>query len=166
MSKQKGHTGYWEVSLSEPALEGGISAYVFEEGGVAPTNIIRTDQNWGVKIEWFLKGSLVPFICGYWCVSLHFESMGSPIGPDFNEDEFDLKTYELKLDPCKKLDEYGRAVYDYEFKVPAYTIKPEHCGRPYKVVTSVTYKTICNKPGPMAGFVEGPMIQFYSPEQG
>jgi hypothetical protein len=157
--------GKFEVSLSNPALGGGIEAEVYEVGGAAPTNIIRADQDWGVNLKWYLKGTLVPFICGYWCVTLHFESIGSPKGPDHNEDEFDLHAgYEIKLDPCKKPDAHGHYWYEYDFKVPKGKIKPGHCGRPYMVVAAITYKTMCNRPGPMAGFVQGPMIQFYQPE--
>jgi hypothetical protein len=158
-------TGQFEVSLSDPALSGGIEAEVYELGGPTghnATSIIRHDQDWGVKIKWYLEGTLVPFVCGYWCISLYFESMGSPAGPDHNQDEFDLRAaYEVKLDPCLKPDADGHYYYYYDFKVPKGTIKPGHCGRPYKVVAAVTYKTLCNRPGPMAGFVEGPMIQFY-----
>ncbi|MDX2039654.1 MAG: hypothetical protein SF097_00310 [Acidobacteriota bacterium] len=141
--------GTFEVSLTNPALSGTIEADVYEQGGVAPTTIIDYDQEWGVKIKWQLSGSLVPFICGSWCVSLYFESMGA--GP-----EFDLhRTHTLELNPC------GSGKYDYDFRVPRGTIRKEHCGRPYKVVAAVTFVTKCGKPGPMAGYVEGPMIQFY-----
>jgi len=154
--------GDFEVSLSNPALAGGIEAEVYEVGGVAPSSIIRADQDWGVKIKWFLEGTLVPFICGSWCITLYFESMGSPDGPDYNEDEFDLHSkYEIKLDPCITPDDCGRYWYCYDFKVPKGTVKPGHCGRPYLLVTAITYKTMCDRPGPMAGFVQGPMIQFY-----
>jgi hypothetical protein len=158
--------GKFEVSLSNPALAGGIYADVYEvEFPDTPTSIIRSDQNWGVKIKWYLEGTLVPFVCGYWCINLYFESMGSPKGPDHNEDEFDLRApdHKFKLDPCLKPDKDGHVWYYYDFKVPPGTIKPGHCGRPYKVVAAVTYETICDQPGPMAGFVEGPMIQFYDP---
>jgi hypothetical protein len=142
-------TGTFEVSLTNPALSGTIEAEVYEVGGVAPGTIIDVDQDWGVKIRWQLSGSLVPFICGSWCVSLYFESMGD--GP-----EFDLRrTQTLELEPC------GSGKYEYDFRVPRGTIRREHCGRPYKVVAAVTFRTRCGKPGPMAGYVEGPLIQFY-----
>ena len=157
-------TGQFEVSLSDPALAGGIEAEVYEADGKT-NSIIRADQDWEVRIKWYLEGTLVPFICGYWCVSLYFESMGSPKGPDHNEDEFDLRAdHSIKLDPCLKPDKDGHVWYYYNFKVPKGTIKPGHCGRPYKVVSAVTYETVCDRPGPMAGFVEGPMVQFYDPD--
>ena len=141
--------GTFEVSLTNPALAGSIEAEVYEVGGASPTTIIDFDQEWGVKIKWQLTGSLVPFICGSWCISLFFESMGN--GP-----EFDLNNnHKLKLNPC------GNGHYEYDFRVHRGTIRKEHCSRPYKVVAAVTYETECDRPGPMAGFVEGPIIQFY-----
>src|SRR5215510_808827 len=142
--------GQFEVSLTNPALAGKVYAETYEVGGVAPTTIIRADQDWGVKIKWYLEGSLVPFICGYWCISLYFESMGSPAGPDHNEDEFDLRSDDkIKLNPCIKPDKAGHYWYEYDFRVHKGTIKPGHCGRPYKVVVGITYETTCDRPGPM-----------------
>ena len=178
-----GYEGSWEVSLHQGPLSGGISAVVYEEppygyaGDIGTTNIIRADQDWGVKIHWYLEGCLVPFICGWWCVNLYFEGMGSPrnygsgpkgdygTGYDNSDVEFDLHAEcKIPLNPCLKLDSSGHANYCYDFKIPKGTIKPEHCGRPYKLVASVTYETVCGHPGPMAGFVEKPMIMFYDPE--
>lgn len=138
-----------EVSLSNPALAGYIEAEVYEVGGAAPTTIIDFDQDWGVKLKWDLTGSLRPFVCGTWCISLFFESIGD--GP-----EFDLRhDHRIPLDPC------GNGHYEYDFRVRRGTVKKEHCGRPYKLVVAVVYETACHRPGPMAGFVELPMIQFY-----
>lgn len=180
---QGGYEGSWEVSLHQGPLSGGISAVVYEEppdgygGDIGATNIIRADQDWGVKIHWYLEGCLVPFICGWWCVNLYFEGMGSSrnhgyghkgdydTGPDSSDEEFDLHAEcKIPLNPCLKLDSSGHANYCYDFKISKGTIKPGHCGRPYKLVASVTYETVCGHPGPMAGFVEKPMIMFYDPE--
>lgn len=138
-----------EVSLSNPALAGTINAELYEVGGASPTTIIDYDQDWGITLDWQLTGSLVPFVCGTWCISLFFESIGN--GP-----EFDLHhDHEIKLDPC------NGGKYHYDFKVRKGTVKKEHCGRPYKLVVAIVYETECHRPGPMAGFVELPMIQFY-----
>ena len=47
--------------------------------------------------------------------------------------------------------------------VKAGTVKPEHCSTPFKLATTVVYKNACGLPGPMAGFVEGSILQFYDP---
>jgi len=145
-------TGNLEVSLPEPYLGGGISAEVYEVEGATPTNIIRTDQEWGVRIRWQLEGSLAEFICGTWCVHLRMESMGPG-----EELIFDASP-EIPLDPC------GDGEYSYDFRVPPGTVKDEHCSIPYKPVVTVSYRTACHRPGPMAGFVELPLVQFYDAE--
>jgi len=76
--------GFLEISLPEPYLDGDISAEVFELKGAEPNAIIRTDQEWGIKVRWTLKGSLAEFICGEWCLHLRLESVGP--GPDLKFD--------------------------------------------------------------------------------
>ncbi|KPV51130.1 hypothetical protein SE17_22980 [Kouleothrix aurantiaca] len=146
--------GSFEVSGSPHLLKGTIAADVYELGGVAPTNIIRIDEAWKVSIDWELIGSLKSMVCGTWCLHLHLESIGKG-------EELDLfdgsREVHVKLDPC------GNGQYHYDFTVPAGTVKPEHCSTPYKLVTTLTYLNECGRPGPMAGFVEGQILQFYDP---
>lgn len=142
--------GNFEVSLPAPYLDGEIYAEVYEVGGARPTSIIRTDQDWGINLHWDLKGSLAPFICGRWCVHVFLESMGP--GPEL---KIDSNPKYIPLDPC------GKGEYYFDFRVPRGRVTGEHCSTPYKLVVTVTYLTACDKPGPIAGFVEGPLIQFY-----
>jgi len=144
--------GNFEVALPELYLGGEIYAEVYEVGGASPTAIIRTDQEWGVKMHWDLKGSLTEYICGEWCVHLFLESMGP--GPELKLDA----RREIPLNPC------GDGEYYYDFRVKPGVVTGKHCSTPYKVVVTVTYLTACHKPGPIAGFVEGPIVQFYEPD--
>lgn len=149
-------TGYFEVSGDPTLLGGSIKADVYEVGGAAPTNIIRIDQDWRVSIDWELNGSLKSMICGTWCLHLHLESIGRGSELDLPDPAGEI---EVPLDPCG----YGK--YHYDFVVRAGTVKPEHCSTPFKLVTTVVYKNACDRPGPMAGFVEGGILQFYDPGQ-
>jgi hypothetical protein len=146
--------GSFEISGDPELLSGYISADVYEVGGVAPKNIIRIDQDWFVRLNWALEGTLKSMICGTWCIRLHLESIGKG-------DELDLpgayREVEVPLDPC------GDGRYTYDFVVKAGTVRPEHCSTPFKLVTTVVYKNSCDLPGPMAGFVEGSILQFYDP---
>ena len=141
--------GFLEVSLPEPYLGGDISAEVYEVKGAKPVSIIRTDQEWGVKVRWTLKGSLAEFICGEWCLHLRLESLGP--GPELLFDA----SKRIPLEPC------GKGEYEYDFRIKPGRITGAHCSIPYKPVVTVTYYTACHKPGPMAGFVELPILQFY-----
>jgi hypothetical protein len=146
--------GYFEVSGDPELLYGSISADVYEIGGVAPKNIIRIDQDWLVRLNWALEGSLKSMICGTWCLNLHLESIGKG-------QELDLpgayNEVRVPLDPC------GDGRYTYDFVVKAGTVRPEHCSTPFKLVSTITYENSCGLPGPMAGFVEGSILQFYDP---
>ena len=107
--------GSFEVSGDPNLLSGYISADVYEVGGVAPTNIIRLDQDWRVHLDWALEGSLKSMICGTWCIHLHLESIGK--GP-----ELDLPDpgpeIQVPLNPC------GNGHYTYDFVVKSGTVKP------------------------------------------
>jgi hypothetical protein len=146
--------GYFEVSGDPELLYGSISADVYEIGGVSPKNIIRIDQDWVVRLYWALEGSLKSMICGTWCLNLHLESIGKG-------QELDLpgayNEVRVPLDPC------GDGRYTYDFVVKAGTVRPEHCSTPFKLVSTITYVNSCDLPGPMAGFVEGSILQFYDP---
>ena len=132
-----------------PPLKGGIEAELYENG--APTNyIIRADKEWSIKVHWYLKGALKDCIGGFWCLTLFLESIGP--GPEF---KIPYQEGYIPLDPC------GDCNYWYEIKVPAGKIDAKHCSDPYKLVVALTYLTPCKKPGPMAGFCELPMVQFY-----
>ena len=147
----KTYDGKLEASLEEPLLYGDISARLYEKDGVKPTTIIRTDQAWGVKVDWFLQGSLTEYICGYWCVRVSLESIGE--GP-----EKSWESKHIRLNPC------GDGTYSYDFKFKPGDITADFCSTPYKLVVTVTYISDCYRPGPIAGFVELPIVQFYHAE--
>jgi hypothetical protein len=145
--------GNFEVSLPEPVLTGEVYGTVYEVAGAQPTTIIRTDQEWGVKLHWDLKGPLAKFICGEWCIHLFLESIGK--GPELNLDPYPYQS--IPLDPC------GDGEYNFDFRVQPGKVTSEHCSTPYKLVAAITYVTPCGKPGPISGFLEGPILQFYEP---
>jgi hypothetical protein len=132
-------------------LTGDIAAYVTEVDGVDPTTIIDVNKDAKVHISWRLDGALTPFVCGHWCVSIFLESIGE--GPELS---LPAEPAEVPLHP-----EPGPKAYEAWILIPAGTIAPEHCSVPYKLVSTVTYRTVKGRPGPMAGFVEGPVLQFY-----
>lgn len=143
--------GFFEVSGTPVLLKGEIEGELYEVGGADPTTIIRTDQAWYIRLHWKLQGTLVNMICGEWCINVHLESMGR--GREFNfPEDGDIR---VPLS-CKANGEYWADVH-----VPAGKITPEDCASPYKVVTTLTYRNPCDKPGPIAGFVEGPLVTFY-----
>jgi hypothetical protein len=144
--------------LRTPLLTGTISTpTVTEIGGVNPNNIIRTDQDWQVKLDWSLQGSLLntPFFnfVGNWVVRVYLESMGPskeyeiPVGGSgahvsvatFTPGGLDKRDYTTTIHVAPKAVEPGI----------------------YKMVVAVTYESSPGVPGPIAGFHEGGMLQLY-----
>lgn len=128
-------------------LNGKIEAEVFEDGGTEPTSIIGTDQSWYAHVTWEFNGLLVPLIGGWWNLQLHLESMGP--GSEYSlPDPADV----IPLTP-------GENNYSHHIEVTAGTVDTGA----YKLVTTLTYTDLTDNPGPIAGYVEGPMLQFYEP---
>ena len=147
------YEGKLEVSFPEPHLYGQISAQIYEKNGPEPTTIIRTDEEWGVRIYWDLKGCLAEYICGEWCVRVCLESIGD--GPEQN-----WEAPRISLNPC------GDGCYYYDFQFKPGQITADYCSTPYKPVVTVTYHSPCYRPGPVAGYVELPILQFYQGKRG
>jgi hypothetical protein len=145
--------------LVDPLLQGAIvGAAVSETGGVSPTTVIRTDQAWEVKVDWNLEGSLLgtPFFSfvGEWVVSMFLESMGPTT-------EYALPTaggVRLSVDTFTSTIDTHR---DYTATIPV-SANTVDAGV-YKMVVAITYESSPGSPGPIAGFHEGGMFQFYTP---
>lgn len=164
------YAGEFEVEFLEH-LTGTIGAKVYEVGE-APSRILDINDDWVVEIDWSLTGEAQRFVCGSWGVDVYMESIGK--GPEFELPDEDLEN--IPLNPT------GDGHYHTAINVPAGFIKThvetwreelkEHGHLPgdresdivYKMVCTVTYKDVGGRPGPIAGFVEMPMLQFYSAE--
>ena len=124
------------------------------EPGCAPANVIKVGEHgtdFYVLLKWTLRGSLVRMIAGTWCVNVSFES----IGPG---EEFEYPEYaEIPFEACRQ------QVYYHQILVPKDRVSDKHCGTPYKLVATLTYKDPCGVPGPIAGFVELGTVLFYNP---
>lgn len=143
--------GTVEIDFPDFDLKAYLHGYVWEADERPTNHIINIDEDWGIKLHWGLRGKWARVLCGYWCVGAHFESIGP--GPEFRlpAEKDDL----IPIDPC------GTLRYEHNFRVPARFVKPTYCSSVYKVVLTLTYRTHCKKPGPIAGNYKLPMLQFY-----
>lgn len=150
--------GNFEISGQPKLLEGYMEADVYELGANGEpqnnTSIIRTDQDWGVVFKWGLRGPLSRMICGVWCLHVNLESIGP--GPELNLPS--EEGFHLHFKGCAGT-EFTKVIC-----VPKGIVSGKHCSVPYKLVATVTYLDECDRPGPMAGFVEGTIVQFYEAE--
>ena len=141
-------TESFEVSGGPDLLKGKITHASIHEvtSPTVPNNIIRIDQDWFVHLEWQLTGSLLRMIDGTWLIQTFLESVGP--GPEV---ELNKPGMTLNLD--------GSTDYKFEFHVKAGEVEVGS----YKMVTTIKYRAPDGLPGPMAGFYEVPLIEFYDP---
>src|SRR5262245_25636800 len=62
-----------------------ITATVVDQNGVAPSTIIRANENWSVRVNWRTTGIATGMISGTWHLHAYLES----IGPGVDLDLFD-----------------------------------------------------------------------------
>jgi hypothetical protein len=113
-----------------------------------PATIIRTTQAWSIVVDWDEIGLFCGILPGNWRVEAYLESMGP--GTDFNIGE--------ALDPI--------ACGHHQVTIPVVAgnpaLAPGEFQTPFKLVVTLTAEW----PGgvaryPMAGYLEGPILQFY-----
>lgn len=134
---------------------------VWESVPTREINIIRTDQDWGIKLEWVMSGLDALMSVDEWHVSLFLESTGS--GP-----EYDLPSggpiVVLNQDPV--VSTFDPVTGERTFKLTItidHTVDPIAPGTYWLTSTLQYYFVGTNNPWPCAGFFEGPMLQFYKP---
>jgi hypothetical protein len=116
-----------------------------------PASVIRTDQEWAVRVRFQTSGGLSHVLTGTWHVGVYIES----IGPGM-EEEIALLHTPLTPGP-------GTVSYNVDLVIPANRITvPDHQTQPFKLVTTVSYIQPDGQPGAMAGYIEGPIIQLYN----
>jgi hypothetical protein len=148
---EKGYVeGEFEVEFI-PYLTGTIGAKVWEQDE-EPSHILDIHDEWYVRVDWTVTGSLERFLGGTWSVDAYMESIGK--GPEFELPDIDGI-------PMNRAGAYSATITvpgDYVVTHGAET------DIVFKLVCTVTYRDPYGQPGPMAGFVDYPMLQFYLAE--
>ena len=117
----------------------------------APSSVIRTDQEWAVRVNFETSGGLSHVLTGQWHIGVYIES----IGPG-QEEEIALTHIPLRPGP-------GTVSYTADLVVrPGRINVPDHQTKPFMLVTTVSYIQPDGRPGAMAGYLEGPIVQFYN----
>ena len=119
------------------------------EPGEPPTRIFDIHDTVEVAVEWSLPLPLARMICGTFDCDLFLESQG-------RGEEFEIEGPVVKLD-------HAKTTYNAVITIPADRIHPApgETDIPYKLTVTVIYKDELGRPGPIAGFVELPMVEFY-----
>jgi hypothetical protein len=137
-------------------------ANVFEELPELVTNVIQTTQSWGVQLEWVMTGLEARRGHGHWNMRVFLESMGE--GP-----EYDLPG----AGPITILNSEGtwdaaageRTFANVPGKLPLDidpAVDPVAPGT-YRLTATILYYDDADVPLPVAGFFEGPILEFYDP---
>ena len=122
-----------------------------EKRGVAPPNIIATNQDWSIRLAWTLCG-LEPFF-GNWLVKVYLESMGP--GMDYVLPSDDGARIALVDGDMKAMNVYS---YSNELNFKAGEIAPGI----YWLVATIAWEKHPGKLGDLMGFSEKSMLQFYT----
>ena len=141
-------TGELEIELLGAFINTPMTA-VASEPGEPPTRIFDIHDDVVVTVDWSLPLPLARMICGTFTVNLFLESQGKGR-------EFDIDGPPQTLDPTK-------TAYHAEILIPHDTIVPSagETDIPYKLTVTVNYRDQLGRPGPIAGFVELPLVQYY-----
>jgi len=149
------------IESNSSDYQGTMQAEPFEitpPGVLVTSRIIRNDQSWGIKVDWEMHGNVVEFLDAEFRVRVLLESMGPGT-------EYDLPSAgpvivgTLSVTPT------------YPGGVPTRTYTANIDLAPgsvevgtYLVVTVIQmYERSTGNPTPIAGFVDGPMIQVFKP---
>ena len=113
---------------------------------VTPTPIssIRTDQSWGVAVEWTTTGPLNHLMHGDWELICYLEQMG--VGEFALPGNTNIVSFVPAPNPYSHVFSFGPGT------VPAGA---------YRIVLTVTMMGHSGYRGPIAAIGEGPVIQFY-----
>jgi hypothetical protein len=114
-----------------------------------PSTVIKTTQPWAIQVNWRVIGIAAPVIFGTWYVEGYLESMG--IGA------------ELEV-PEGATPMAGAGDYTVNLLVPAgfVPVTPGEPSTPFKLTVTLTARALNGVPYPMAGYIEGPILQFYT----
>lgn len=140
----------FEVLAGTDLVATDINVVVTDPNGIAPALVIHKDDPWKITATWKLSGTFSTLLQGQFKVHAHIESMG----------EGDEKHVADMVVPAQMANP---ANYTAEINVPGGVahVEPNDTSTAYKLVTLVTYEWSPGKVSAMAGYNEGPILQFY-----
>ena len=124
---------------------------VVDIGRNAPQNVIKNTQPWRIEVEWHEEGLMAGVLPGNWVVDAYVESIGQG-------GEFKVGTAATPM---------AFAAHNVVINVPASNaaggvpLAPGEQTTPYKLVVTLTADNGAGGRYPMAGYAEGPILQFY-----
>lgn len=141
-------------------LSGEILATTHFDPDQDRNNVLEIDRHWFVKAQWYLEGPIASYLGGTFHVQVVVEGIG-------RGDEETLATVDVPTSSGYMVGD--QLMFSQWIHIPSRLENPNPnkvINRPgvYKLVLVLTYTRPTGKTGRIAGFTEGPMIQFYEPE--
>ncbi len=134
-------------------LKGDITTFTYQEPGPSTNTVLDIKQPWDVTVGWTVEGLGAAWMTlTNWHVKLNVESMGPGDEKKVAEETILGSEYQMI--------DFTHFKYEKKLTIPAGTIGDEGV---YKLVVILTHDgPLPGVPDRSAGFLEGPMLQFYS----
>lgn len=144
--------GFFDITMQT------ITANQIKEpsSALAPSTVMPLNQAFTIDIQWDVDGVLWPMLGGSWDLHAYLEKMGTGLDLDLT----DLANHIIPFTFANTapIPPPPPVHYHRQFDVPAGTVTQEGA---YKLIVTLTYRNLLDMPGPMAGYWEGPILQFY-----
>lgn len=108
-----------------------------------PVHSIRSDQAWGVRVQWSTGGALGPLLSGNWNVTVYLDRMAGG-----------AHTPVVQSKPVQSTDP-AHYVVDIPFAAGAVPAGA------YRMAVTITMTGPTGVPAPIGGVGDGPLLQFY-----
>ncbi len=150
---------WWQGRTETNTLDYRIEDYklrVYEQAPENVKNIIKTTQNWGIHFHWTSVGPVAEWLGAHFHLRAYLENMG-PNLPEYQFPANDPLIVDTEAEPLNN----GVRFFERDIDVPAGSVEPGI----YKLTCVIqVYDDNKNEPVPVAGFCEGPLIEFYVPK--
>lgn len=137
-----------EIELFAPDIGGELSAKIVEAPSNNPTNVIPSTSSWRIDCSWYLRPPGV-VVGGSWRLQAMLEGLGS--APEFETTAITIPI-DGRVEPLN---------YTQSIAFPA----PQNTGGQdsvlYKVTVALAYRTLQNRPGPFAAFLDLGVLQVF-----
>lgn len=121
-----------------------------------PATIIHINQAFKIDVQWDVNGMSWAWISGTWHLHAYLEHMG--VGSDYDLTDLADHLIPFQFANPAPLPPAPPVHYHRTFDVPAGFVGQEGA---YKLVVTLTYINNAGQPDQMAGYWEGPILQFY-----
>jgi hypothetical protein len=141
-----------ETDLSGEILE--VDVY---DSDMDPNHVLQDSLEWYVRIKWQVKGLVAPGLGGDWNIRVNLESMGEGFEG----------TVKNEIVPVSTAPIATTRTYDATITLPKVENLPNFIAGTYKLVLVITHTNTgaaITKRTRMAGFYEGPLLDFVDPE--